>query len=197
MLARSAGPFATKRQCQQVDIGRCGDRTYQPKGTNDFHHLVDIVVPWESDHVSLVAAGIWHQLRALISRIQLESAKTYPDAHFDNNAKTALCENTIVVRTKAVVEQLPATISGLLIWPQTLSVASSFVWQSSHSRSDKLAIREDNFHAAVHHPMICRTFSGGSLRQFGSSSDLPPYGVYPTPRSTAFPIIEPPPRSGT
>lgn len=28
-------------------------------------------------------------------------------------------------------------------------------------------------------------------------SIVPPYGVYPTPRSTAFPMMEPPPRSGT
>jgi hypothetical protein len=78
----------------------------------------------------------------------------YPYAHFDDNPKTALSEDSVIVRTKSVIEKLPAAIAGLLIWSEALFMTRMFVGHGTHAGSNEFTIGENHLEAAVHHPVI-------------------------------------------
>ena len=95
-----------------------------------------ILVPRESDAICLIAARIGHE----------------PESHLDDDAETRLCEDAVVVRPEAVVEQLPAFVRFLFmrrcIW------VSFRVWQCAHAGADQVSVGQDYFETRVHHPVV-------------------------------------------
>jgi hypothetical protein len=78
---------------------------------------------------------------------------TYPNSHLDNNPQAALCKYAVIVGPKAVVKELPATIAWLLVGTKS-RIGRIRVRECTHASSYELAIGQNDFKTAVHHPMV-------------------------------------------
>lgn len=84
------------------------------------------------------------------------TGRTHPNSHFGSDAEDTLGEETVVVRTEAVVEQLPRHVRRLLIRPYSLDGPLGEIGHSAHSGLHELAAGQDHLHSAVHHEVVLR-----------------------------------------
>ena len=89
--------------------------------------MMKIFVFRDCDQVRLIAAGIDHE----------------PDAHLDDDAKGGLGEDAVVVRSEAIVEELPCLV-WLLLVGRCVRIGVR-IWESAHSGAYEGSVWKDDW----------------------------------------------------
>ena len=128
---------------------------YHTQRPNNLNSLVQIFFSRKRDQIRLISTRIRHQLYQFSQPARYKYLmSTHPNPHLGDNSQVTLREQSVVVRTKAVRKQLPAFISRFFVWPSRFLARFSWLGHGAHPSADEFAIWQDNFHAAVHHPVV-------------------------------------------
>src|SRR5271156_6018778 len=104
--------------------------------TDDLDRRMEIFVTGNGDAIRLITSRVGHE----------------PEPHLDDDSETRLCENAVIVRPEPIVEQLPAFVRFLLVG-RRIGVGFG-IRESSHASANEISIRQDNFQARMHHPVV-------------------------------------------